>query len=951
VGDVVASPVFVGRVAEARALDRALDLAAGGTPAVVLVAGEAGIGKTRLIGETLARRGQVDLQVLAGGCSGFDGHRLEYGPLLAALHSHRSELAGVLTALPGTGTGSLEPSPSRSCRSRRFVLLADLLDRLAERSPVALVVEDLHWADRRTLEFLAYLGASLSTQRHAVVASYRSDEVGIERPLHRWLVERRRHALVTEIGLGPLTRDEVDAQLAGILCAPPPAWLVDDVYARSAGNPYFTEQLVAACRDGQDGLPEPLLDMMRSRLGEVSALARRVIDLVSVADGPVGHPLLARASRRAGLTEDQLLSGLQETVRSRVLRSTPPGDGYLFRHRLLAEAAYQQLLPGERVRLHRAFAEALSAGAIGAADEENAGALAVHFERAHDAARAFDWSLRAATAAEAGSGFAEAAGHYGRAVRLWQVVQAPELFAGMDRAELLCRTARCEDYGGLASDLALGHIEEAIGLVDETTDAARASRLRERRLRYLVVAGRTAGALAPSSPASSSPASPPPASPPPASPPVEASREHLRRARLDGDPVEISLACGRYGTALTHLGRDAEAVQIWAAGYRAARERGVGRRYGGWLLTLAARTLFALGRWDECAAELRRVQAERPDGIVALRMHDIAAALAVGRGEYGAAEAELAARRGPGDSPSPPRDQGYYEQAAELGLWRGDLDAAAEAVATGLRELAATGTATTAQAGMLRWLGMRCAADRAELARARHDPGALATAVEDAAKLAAPVPAPVPAPAPAPATAPNPEADPGQDGPRAAATRACWEAERSRLAGRSEPALWTEAVSAWDERGFPYPSAYARWRAAEALLGSQASREAAGGYLREAHAVAVQLGAAPLRREIEALARLARIPLESSAVGQAADPAPGGQLGLTARELEVLCRLTAGQTNREIATALFISTKTASVHVSNLLRKLGVADRRQAAAVAHRLGLTAGRTAGRTAVR
>ena len=171
---------------------------------------------------------------------------------------------------------------------------------------------------------------------------------------------------------------------------------------------------------------------------------------------------------------------------------------------------------------------------------------------------------------------------------------------------------------------------------------------------------------------------------------------------------------------------------------------------------------------------------------------------------------------------------------------------------------------------------------------------------------------------------------------------ALWEAERSRLEGQSDPFLWQQAATAWLALGRPYPAAYAQWRQAEALLVSRAPRAQAEEPLRAAHAVAVRLRAAPLQRELELLAQRGRIQLEPSgdpAVPESGPPSVASSLGLTRREAEVLVLVAAGRTNRQIGQELFITPKTAGIHVSRILAKLGVTGRGEAAAIAHRLGL------------
>ncbi len=173
------------------------------------------------------------------------------------------------------------------------------------------------------------------------------------------------------------------------------------------------------------------------------------------------------------------------------------------------------------------------------------------------------------------------------------------------------------------------------------------------------------------------------------------------------------------------------------------------------------------------------------------------------------------------------------------------------------------------------------------------------------------------------------------DGRRAAVAGLC-RAELDRIGGRPDPAGLQRTADAWDELGRPAPAAYAGFRAAEAMLGAGGDRHEAAAALRGAHSTSARLGAEPLRHEIEQLARHARIDLGGTTADVAA---PTDTIGLTEREREVIPLVAAGRSNQQIADALFITRKTASVHVSNILGKLGVANRVEAAAMAHRLGL------------
>ena len=308
------------------------------------------------------------------------------------------------------------------------------------------------------------------------------------------------------------------------------------------------------------------------------------------------------------------------------------------------------------------------------------------------------------------------------------------------------------------------------------------------------------------------------------------------------------------------------------------------------------------------------------------------ATLEVGRGDFQAAQAHLDTikERSLSLAGMPSHARQHTALLAELRVWQGRLEEARAAVQDGLDRVAATDERL--RSGRLLWLGMRVEADQAELGRARHGQGEVQAAVRAAEALASRAAAKTPSPL-------MPKASPILATP---AVAALFDAERSRLEGRSDPILWQAAATAWLALGRPYPAAYAQWRQAEALLASRATRAQAEETLRAAHAVAVRLGAVPLRRELELLAQRGRIGLEAPAdpaVAEPKVPSVAASLGLTRREAEVLALVAEGRTNRQIGQALFITPKTASVHVSRILAKLGAAGRGEAAAIAHRLGL------------
>jgi DNA-binding CsgD family transcriptional regulator len=355
-----------------------------------------------------------------------------------------------------------------------------------------------------------------------------------------------------------------------------------------------------------------------------------------------------------------------------------------------------------------------------------------------------------------------------------------------------------------------------------------------------------------------------------------------------------------------------------------ARRLGLARHSQRVLACNATEALTALGRWDQAERVSREALQLAPPDPASVNLSLARAALELGLGDLDAAEAQLrtAQRLIPAPISEAQRGGPLYAGLAELALWRGNLEQAGELVA----EAVPVVEASPRYAPPLYALGLRIEADRAELARARRpgdavlDDGTAAALLERLDQAAA---------------------GPAARGlPELAAWHATGLAERARRDGRSDPAAWMAAAAAWERLGLPYRVAYASFRQAEALLTAAGDHDAAAEALRRAAAITGRLGARLLDAEVKALARRARLDLAEHAPATAArTPEPAEHLGLTPREAEVLALVAAGRSNRQIAEALFISPKTASVHVSNILVKLGVHTRVEAAAVAHRLGL------------
>jgi DNA-binding CsgD family transcriptional regulator/tetratricopeptide (TPR) repeat protein len=995
-GGRVASPTLVGRVEELQVLEAARRRAADGEPAVVLVGGEAGVGKTRLVAELTARCAADGTRVLAGGCVPVGEGGLAYAPIVQSLRSLLAEV-GVAAVrelvgpswpelarlLPALGAPDDTKAPDQAAQARLFELLFGLLGRLAEQASLVLVVEDLHWADRSTRDLLAFLVRNLRQERALVVVTYRSDEPSQQR-LGPYLAELDRGGPVLRLELPRLDRAQTAAQLTGILGAAPTADLVDGVFARSEGNPFFTEELLAALRAGSDGLPATLRDLLRGRVDALSEPARQVLAVVAVAGRQVSHRLLATV---AGLDDRVLVQALRDGVASRLLVTRPGQDSYELRHALLREVVDADLLPGERARLHTALAHAL-ADLLRWGELDWSGSAAevtVHWHRAGDLPKELEWSVRAGMEADGIYAYAEALHHYGRALGLWDRVTDAQARAGVDRVEVLERAARVADASRDVSR-ALAFIDLALGEVNPAVDPVRAGLLHERRGVYLmatrdlqsrfealaeavrlippdppskerarvlasfaealVLASRTEQARAASEEAvaiarqlganlelgralvalggaqvdsGSLQAA------------VVSLREACRLAEQYADLDTLGRAYGWLGDALMQAGRLEDAVEVSLSGREPLRRLGLADQWQDtFLMALAAKALFKLGRWDEAhGLATRALATAQPEQVYVFLT---VATLEVARGEFQAAEGHLETvkERSLSLAGLPSHARQHAGLVAELRVWQGRLEEARAAVQDGLDRVAETDERK--RSGRLLCLGMRIEADRAELGRARHEQGAIQAAVRAADALATR----------AAAMAPNPLVPGASHILTTPAVAALFDGERTRLEGRSDPVLWQKAATAWSALGRSYPAAYAQWRQAEALLASRAPRAQAEEPLRAAHTVAVRLGAAPLRHELDLLAQRGRVRLAAPAepaVAESEASSVAASLGLTRREVEVLALVAAGRTNRQIGQALFITPKTAGVHVSRILAKLGVAGRGEAAAVAHRLGL------------
>src|SRR3954453_3880025 len=350
------SPLFVGRETELATMTTALESAVAGTPTVVLLGGEAGVGKTRLVEEATERAPAAGARGLAGSCIELGGEGLPFGPLAHAFRTlmrdtppdeldgllgpARSEFARVLPDLDPDAALSTAPL-TEGGTARLLELALGVIERLAEDRPLMFVIEDLHWADRSTLDLVALLVRALRAGSVLVVVSFRTDELHRSHPLRPLVTGWERVRTVHRIELQRFGRDDVERQLAAILGTAPGAGLVDLVHERSEGNAFLVEEILGAVQSGADPaqLPLSLRDVLLARVERLSPTAQRLLRIAAAAGPSVSDRLLAAV---AGLADHELDDALREGLEHHVL--VPDGTGYVFRHALTRDAVYGDTL-------------------------------------------------------------------------------------------------------------------------------------------------------------------------------------------------------------------------------------------------------------------------------------------------------------------------------------------------------------------------------------------------------------------------------------------------------------------------------------------------------------------------------------------------------------------------------------------------------------------------------
>jgi DNA-binding CsgD family transcriptional regulator len=951
----------------------------------VFVHGEAGVGKTRLVRAVCDEAAAGGVAVLWGRCVRFGAVDSPYGPLISALEgwaesAEPDELADVLEAVPAAGEllASLGGYASNS-EVRLLSVVDGLVMAIASHRPTVLVIDDVQWADLASRDALAYLVAGFRRQRLAVLTTYRDEELGTGHPMHSWLADLRRLPSVTDVRLDRLTWDETEQQLAMLLGGRPHQHLVDDVVRRSDGNPYLSELLIEGVTSTDDQLPADLPAELTGALlaawHRLSAPAREVMRVLAVAGRPTSIEDLREVAAARGIGPEALTTALAEATNNGISMA-PSTDVCWFRHPLLAEVLYATFVPGEAEPVHAAWAKALeSRYGTGRDQVQRQGDLALHYEGAHDLESCLEASLRAADLAKAIRAPREEAVHLRRAARLWPTVHRGDTHGTHSEADLLERVARASDLVG-DGEASFAAWSRALELIDERADPLRASRLFRRWADSAWATGRTRGRPVAEAAHAVELSQAFPDSEEYAEAlaylswcqwwhnELELSRRYaedaVQAAHRSGSSAALSLAYAARGNAdldsersdrdtatgwrfaemtgdpelawrilvirmnyLSRRGRVTECVEIAAKFLPFALNAGA-LSVAVFAAGILADYLLMLGRLSETSDVVREglSLAGLPNASAMVRVS--AASLSVRQGNPDMAGMHL--QRAKELMPELENRPGLSAQPvlAEYLLATGRPEQALDLLS---RTMAAQFADTRDADEMLVW-GARVTGDLVEAARDRRDSAGVRktrAAFDDLLTVRRSM---------------MPEAFEvaGPEDLIQPAMKALFTAETARcMAETSTAAAWEEAVHRCDAAGMRWDEAVASWRWAQALLAEGAPRAVVAVPLRSAHRYAVAVGAIPLRHQVEALAALGTIPLKEPAEASPQE-APARFRSLTKREQEVLSHLVAGRTYAEIAKALFISEKTVSVHVSNLLHKTGTSSRREVAALAIRLG-------------
>lgn len=937
---------------------------------MAIVSGEAGIGKSSLAHETLAQLEANGWATHVGYCVEYADRPMPFGSIVSILRSvllthldetdgllrgRREDLAGLLPELASDGD---DRSSLAGDVDRLFDAIAAVLREASVRRPCALLIEDIHWADASTRDLITLLVRNLGRARVLLLVTERTGATPRSHPLRIWVAEHGRLPNVHVLALEGLGRDDLAQQAEGVLQRTPEPELVDELVGRTGGNPYFASELLAARRDGDAALPTSLVDFLTSRLDRLGPDEREVLRAIAVAGGSADHPLLVEML--PGLPVGDLVRALFDRHILLV-----EGSDYTFRHALLREAILRDVLPFEAQELHRRAAEAIEADPQRGDSLSDLVSLALHWAEASDPDRSLGAAVAAAHAAAGVAAYESAAAMAVQALDAWPTAERPEEIAGLRRDQLLLEAtewlASCyrsdeavasveAALAGWARDLPterkalllaqlapihwdLGNPPEAGRVLAEAAAllpdeaSAEAAQVHHRLSKQAVAEGQIGPARNAAEKAIAIAESEGPRVVL-----VEAMTTKALAVGVTGDLAGglalaaearalalenglVSEVANTYRTEMLIINDQAGRTEACLAASRdglAYAERHCGPRWrANFRLDLClgyvegGRLNVALPLLEELVAseidDFRRLMVLQTAGLYAMHVDDLAVAAA-----FLADATEIASRY-----QSAQETGAQSKLLAELARREGRLSDAASLIDEALAfQLAEDNLSYTRESIV----------EKIRIAGAMGEAGH-----PDAAAVLA---------------------EAGQLSDQFAGTgraneafKALMELELAAAEGTVDAKAGMTTVEALTEIGWLI-------EAAEARLLLIAHRQAIGDDRAELAAeittldeLATEHGMRSVRSRLAGLARAARIPLVEVDEPPDAAEAPAYPHHLTTREVEVMSLLAEGLTNKAIGERLFVSHRTVSTHISNLLAKLGVSTRGEAAAAYHRLGL------------
>ena len=945
-----------------------------------LVVGDPGTGKTRLAAECAEELAAEGWLVVSASClplaeqlpllpivdglrqlQGFEQGALLRGCLQACPPYVRDDIARLVPELAATST---DTAAGEWSRQRLFAAVLQCWRAVHQRQPLLVIIDDLHWSDGTTRDFLTYVSAQHSMEPVPIVLMSRPGDTSDEGAADAWSGPLVSTGGWRRIHLTPLTPHEVEAMAASVAPDPLSADQIAALVRRSEGNPFFVEQLLAGC--AVTTLSDELAELLRSRAAATRSEAHDVLRVLAVAGRPLSDDELATVT---GHGAARVRVALRELVGAALARLTD--DGLCTpRHALLGEAIEAGLLAGERVELHGAVADLL----MDRADPALAAEAAHHLRLAGRERAEFPVRITAAEYCEQVRGYAEASRHWSRAVDLAEELDDAQVAAlalrglraagrtgsaehFLDRAERGQRAAVRHGQRQLHATLmaiaagvhspyitlerGLTELQAAVDEFRELPPSAEqvealivlywlnSARGRPAEgLPYLRLAVDLAEALGRNSVMALATLAQALLSGGEVESGLAALAEARRRMQPDADlQTVVRLALAETDTNLK-LSRLEDAATEGLAVWTRLKENGIANTYmAAGVLSNACEALRGRGHVDRVRRIVEPLTTDKEVEPASWTMHEQRCWTDLCAGRLGVATDRL------NQILSRSRQLSFEEKAElaqlrlEVALWRKDPQAAVDVARQAVEGMA--GVAPDGWAAHLLTTAMWACADLVEDARAHRDDSQIRAGQRVAVQLET--------------VRADLLRDPFAEHPyfiTATAEGREWVAELNRCQATNQPDAWLAVAQEWDRFNRPHRAGYAWWRAAQALL-NLGHRGPAAGALQTAYQRSDQH--VPLTDAVTHLARMARVSLEAPSTAPATPDRGTGasspMFGLTSRELDVLRLLSAGLTNAEIGSRLYMSPKTASVHVTAILRKLQATNRVHAAAIAERLGL------------